>query len=552
MEKRSLNKRILLITDILMPFLAVALVLLAYFIFSPPSSHVLKPSIDMMTGWISEDGKEYSLYDLPAGDKVLTRNISSIDKYNQSLCLKTDDTWIEIEFDGQTAYRYAPEQAPAYGASYGLYIHMVSIPYDANEITLKLHPIYDGRLPVVSSVCIEESSVFIADIYHQGSFCFLICMIMFAFGIVMFIMGFTSRELNATKMLNFFALGSFSMLVAMWSANDTYLLQTYTNHPECVKMLAYISLVFIPYPPVSFLASATHNRNSKFQPVLAVMVAVDLAANIVLSSSGIADPHSLLYLSHINIAASMIMVINLIVTAIKKKKTSAIFVRMTLIGMTAAIIGVATDMARYWMNRDSGESASTFTQLGVLIFIFSEGVYLIRERGRLAVERKRAELMEKMAYTDGLTELANRAAFHEKEKNIRKNKMPCVIVQLDINFLKTVNDVYGHAEGDRHIIAAANCIKEGFSGKGICFRTGGDEFVVIADYAEDKAIDEMIETMTSSAEDYNEKEKPPIPLAIAYGYAPYDPEKDDFDDVEILADQRMYEHKKAMKAEREI
>ena len=147
-----------------MPFLAVALVLLAYFIFSPPSSHVLKPSIDMMTGWISEDGKEYSLYDLPAGDKVLTRNISSIDKYNQSLCLKTDDTWIEIEFDGQTAYRYAPEQAPAYGASYGLYIHMVSIPYDANEITLKLHPIYDGRLPVLSSVCIEESSVFIADI----------------------------------------------------------------------------------------------------------------------------------------------------------------------------------------------------------------------------------------------------------------------------------------------------------------------------------------------------------------------------------------------------
>ena len=439
MKKKILNKRILRITDILLPFLAVALVILAYFILSPPSSHMNKPAVELMSGWTDENGNEYSLTDLPAGDRSLTRNIGGIDKYNQSICMKSSDTWVEIEFDGRPTYRYAPEQASVYGASYGMYVHMVSIPYDADEITLNLHPVYDGRSPIVSSVCIGEAAVFIADIYHKGSFCFLLCMTMIAFGVVMLIMGFTSRELNESKMLNFFALGSFSILVAFWSANDTYLLQTYTNHPECVKMLTYLCLILIPYTPVSFMSSATHNRNSKFQPAMIVLVTLNLGINIILSAAGVADPHKLLFLSHINIAASMIMVICLMVTAIKKKKTSAVFVRMTLIGMTAAIIGVAADLVRYWMNQDNDASSSTFTQLGVLIFIFSEGAYLIKERGRLAVERKRAELMEKMAYTDGLTELANRAAFHEKENDIRKNKKPCVIVQLDINFLKTVN-----------------------------------------------------------------------------------------------------------------
>ena len=552
MKNESVHKRILLVTDILLPFLAIALVLTAYFILSPPSSHTRKPAIDLMSGWISEDGSEYSLSDLPEGDLKFTRSIKDIDKYNQSICMRSSDTWLEIEFDGNPAYKYAPEQASVYGKSYGMYFHMVSIPDDANEITLKLHPVYNNRKAIVTSVCIEDAAVFIADIYHKGSFSFLICMIMTGFGIVMLIMGFTSRELNETKALNFFALGSFSMLVSFWSANDTLLLQTYTTHPECVKMLAYLCLILIPYTPVSFMASATHNRDTKFLSTIIAMVGANLLINIILSATGTVDPHNLLFLSHICIAASLIMVICLMLNAIKNKKTSAVFVRMSLIGMTAAVIGVATDLVRYWVNQNNDESNSTFTLLGVLIFIFSEGVYLIRERGRLAVERKRAELMEKMAYTDGLTELANRAASHEKEKEIRKSKKPCVIVQLDINFLKTVNDVYGHAEGDRHIIAAANCIRKGFEGKGACYRTGGDEFVAIADFAEDKVIDEMIGVMLSSAAEYNEKEKPPVPLALAYGYAPYDPEKDDFDDVEILADQRMYEQKKAMKAERTI
>ena len=373
----------LLIADIILPFLAVALVFLAYIIISPPNSHSRDTVTDLTNGWYGEDGTEYSLSGLPEGDIVLSRDISGIDKRNRNLCMKSDDTWIEIYYDGQPEYRYAPEQASVYGASYGYYVHIVSIPQDANELTLKLHPVYNGRVPLVSSVCIDETAVFLTRLYHQGTFSFLICLIMLGFGIIMLIMGFTSRELNEMKMLNFFALGSLSVLVALWSVNDTYLLQAYTNHPECIKMLTYISLILISYPPVSFMASATHNRKSKLLPVMISLVFLNLLLNFILAVTGTADPHDLLFISQANIGISMLMVISLMVKAIKNKSANKVFVRMTITGMTSAIIGVSTDLIRYWVNQDNDSSSSTFTQLGVLLFLFSSGASVITE-GRIA------------------------------------------------------------------------------------------------------------------------------------------------------------------------
>lgn len=545
--KKTSHTRILMWSDIAMPFLAFFIVLTAYFFLSPPSSHPKNTVIDMTNGWIDKNGKTFSLNKLPKGDIVLTQNISHIEKYNLSICMKSSDTWLEIAFDGQTAYRYAPVQEPIFGASYGLYVHMVSLPTNAREITMSLHPIYSGRTADIQSVCIEDAAVFIADIYHQGMLDFFLCIIIIAFGTVMMIMGFSTRSLNENKMLNFFSLGSFAILVGTWSLNDSYLLQTYTNHPEIIKMLSYLCLILIAYPPVSFMASATENKHTKLLPAMVVLISVNLAANMMLSGFGIFDPHDLLMLSHINIGVAMVMVVTLMFKAIHRKQLSKTFIKMTIIGMTAALLGVSTDMFRFWADKNGSYGSSPFTQIGVLVFIVSEGIYLIKERGRLAVERERTELMEKMAYTDGLTELSNRAAFHEKEEAIRKDGQPCFIVQLDINHLKTVNDVHGHAEGDKHIIAAANSIKDSFSAVGSCYRTGGDEFIVIAMNKKESDVEHSLEKLEKTVAKYNQKEQPPVPLELAYGYAEYIPDKDQLEAAEKLADDRMYAKKRRMK-----
>ena len=108
-----------------------------------------------------------------------------------------------------------------------------------------------------------------------------------------------------------------------------------------------------------------------------------------------------------------------------------------------------------------------------------------------------------MAYTDGLTELGNRAAFHEKENEIRCGRSDCYIIQLDINFLKKVNDEYGHAEGDRHIINASHIIRESFENIGESFRTGGDEFIVITKSCDEREVEKSVSKMEKSVLSYN-------------------------------------------------
>ena len=52
---------------------------------------------------------------------------------------------------------------------------------------------------------------------------------------------------------------------------------------------------------------------------------------------------------------------------------------------------------------------------------------------------------------------------------------------VDINGLKTVNDTLGHEAGDELICGAARCIEATLGTWGKCYRTGGDEFIVLAE-----------------------------------------------------------------------
>ena len=85
--------------------------------------------------------------------------------------------------------------------------------------------------------------------------------------------------------------------------------------------------------------------------------------------------------------------------------------------------------------------------------------------------------------TDPLTGMQNRYAYtkvleeYPPEVPLPEDLAAFVI---DINELKTTNDTLGHEAGDELICGAARCIEKVFKGVGQCYRTGGDEFMVLA------------------------------------------------------------------------
>lgn len=107
-----------------------------------------------------------------------------------------------------------------------------------------------------------------------------------------------------------------------------------------------------------------------------------------------------------------------------------------------------------------------------------------------ALERQTTELrrlhreLELLANHDGLTGLFNWRAFHEHAGQLLKiahrRRESMTLMLLDLDHFKTINDRFGHAEGDRVLQAVAATLRHTARSNDIVARLGGEEFVVAA------------------------------------------------------------------------
>lgn len=167
-----------------------------------------------------------------------------------------------------------------------------------------------------------------------------------------------------------------------------------------------------------------------------------------------------------------------------------------------------------------------------------------------------ADKQKKRATRDALTGVRNKAAYEDEirelEEKIKDGESKYGIAVVDLNYLKTINDSYGHDKGDLAIKNLCEMICAIFKHSSV-FRIGGDEFAVILQGADYDNYESLIEHFYREAEllEDNESLKPWEKVVAAVGAAFYDSASDDsIDDVFRRADQEMYICKKAMKAER--
>lgn len=170
--------------------------------------------------------------------------------------------------------------------------------------------------------------------------------------------------------------------------------------------------------------------------------------------------------------------------------------------------------------------------------------------------------MRDLVSIDALTGINNRRQgerfFQEQIRRINEephSTIECLyLFMMDLNKFKSINDTYGHAEGDKALVATADVLKEACSHirrKCIMSRFGGDEFVIGVVFTPEEAhlLNDKIHDLIQKK---NEELKTPYKISISVGYTYYKKEFKDFRTFLTHADYLMYEMKEIAHREAEL
>ena len=311
----------------------------------------------------------------------------------------------------------------------------------------------------------------------------------------------------------------------------------------------------MPYFFISYVyQDLEYSKDSMLKISFAITVAEAVIVT-VLSLAGIKDSHETMYIIHICFAVNVILAVIAAInnTSYCKKNKIKNNPLTIVLSLGVLMLSVVWDLTSYYFNyndRDNGSVMRLGILIGVLILV-ADSMYKLFE-GIKSIEL--TNKVSEIAYTDVLTGLANRAAFELKEKEIQEKLYEdavkeVLICEFDVNDMRKINDNYGHAYGDRHIIKCAEIINQAFGNVGYTFRVDGNEFIVFivgdgTEYVYERGILKLKEL----EREYNRTVDSLIPLHIAYGHAVYDKEEfETLEKAEVEADKRMYECKDRMK-----
>lgn len=169
-------------------------------------------------------------------------------------------------------------------------------------------------------------------------------------------------------------------------------------------------------------------------------------------------------------------------------------------------------------------------------------------------ERKRAEgAIKTLSLVDELTGLYNRRgflAFSEQHLiSVQRANKSLMVVYADLDGLKQINDSFGHKEGDRALMKAADILRETFRTSDVIGRLGGDEFTVFAAVEPEGGVETVMARLNDKFQSYNAQNASPYRLSISVGLAFMHPDEiQTVEDLMAQADEAMYQNKRKRKA----
>ena len=159
------------------------------------------------------------------------------------------------------------------------------------------------------------------------------------------------------------------------------------------------------------------------------------------------------------------------------------------------------------------------------------------------------------ATTDALTDLSNRRGFDPLGRYTlelcRRLNAPASLLFFDLDRFRSINDPFGHAEGDRALALFSKLRLEVFRAADAIARIGGDEFCALLTNAAGRQVDLPLGRLDAALEAEHQGGESPWHLGCSVGVTAFDPDRHaTLLELAEDADQRMYLRKRDRTAAR--
>jgi len=169
-----------------------------------------------------------------------------------------------------------------------------------------------------------------------------------------------------------------------------------------------------------------------------------------------------------------------------------------LIGLGNRVVGAETEQLSVEEASSRAMAVRLVYGIGACLVIASGLIIARRQRSRMSDDELRTA-----ASTDRLTGLGNRAHLDAEVELLAERSPEVVLMHIDLDHFKPVNDTYGHAVGDRVLQLSAERLRDvADQHDGIAARLGGDEFVLVFPSIDQALVDEATASLLQSLQSF--------------------------------------------------
>ena len=490
-----------------------------------------------------------------SGDRiVLTRTLEDFGVDNPGVSIYTVHALFEAYLDDDLIYSYGQE---LYDIHKSVPKHYNFIPlgadYYGKELRLVITGSREHSFSGISSIIVADRetlfSVQLSKLHRNivvGSF--------------LLILGFLLMILSPYMVLyhnndfRLFFSGMISVLLGLYAYCYYGIIDLFCNKPTLNMICEYSALYNIPTGILGYLMSVYRGRLKHFFRILFYTNICVFSAVFIMTVFLSGRIYEFTLLLHAlagseGVAAIAILFWTFIDTYRDKDKPLITSDNAFRLGLLIFMILSMTDIIRYNYQKfidtaHDGRATINGFLLGSITLVsgllVSYMLYIIYNANLDSMQSR----ISSLAYTDPLTGLANRARCEQIMEMLSSEPRTYVIISLDLNKLKEVNDTLGHHEGDRLLSGFATILSDSFLDADLVGRMGGDEFIVILTDDRALACTRLIHGLYSTINNWNKKETR-FQYSASYGYAySHEVPSGSAQEVYMLADNRMYEMKR--------